>query len=183
MKIKVTNKIEFKEGELTFLKIPEDLRVPALFFVKEEVSSTEESGIRTFRVCVKPKILAGKKYLKSDFFNINIEVDIKTKEWINTYKPISYKWFQGDGVCDIENISYGVSLYRILVLKHHRFGNELSFYDDLDMMIEEFYLYVDCYVKYALKENIKIVDELNSYFFEIENTIYKSIIKEGLLNE
>jgi len=178
MSIKIMEKVEFKEDDLPFLRLPTDLRVPELFFVKEGVSSIEKNGIRTFSVCVKPKLLADKAYLESDSFIINIEINVKTNEWINTYQPICYRWFQGDDACDIENIPYANSLYRMLVLKNHRLGNELSFYDDIETMIEEFYVYLDCYVDYALEENIKIVDELNSYFFEIKNIIYKSIVED-----
>jgi hypothetical protein len=178
MNIKIAEEIEFKKDELTFLRPPTDLRVPELFFVREDVSSIENNGIRTFNVCVKPKMLVNKKYLESDSFIINIEIDVNTNEWINTYQPIGYRWFEGEDAGDIENISYGNSLYRMLVLKNHRLGNELSFYDDIEAMIEEFYVYLDCYVDYALEENIKILDELNSYFFEIKNIIYKSIIED-----
>jgi len=181
MNIKIAEEIEFKKDELTFLRLPTDLRVPELFFAKEDVSSIENNGVRTFNVCVKPKKIADKVYLENNCFIINIEINVKTNEWINTYEPIGYSWFQGGDACDIENIPYGNSLYRILVLKHHTLGNELSFYDDIDTMIEEFFLYLDCYVDYALAENIKIVDELNAYFFEIKNIIYQSIIEDGYM--
>lgn len=130
MNIKIMEKVELKEGELTFLKVPEDLRIPELFFIKEDVSSIEKNGIRTFNVCVKPKLLADKAYLESDSFIINIEINVKTNEWVNTYEPISYTWFKGEDACDIENMSYGNSLYRMLVLKNHRLGNELSLLGD-----------------------------------------------------
>lgn len=178
MNIKVMDKVEFKEDELTFLRLPMDLRIPELFFVQEDVSSNEKNGIRTFNVCIKPKILTNKEYLESDSFIINIEINVKTNEWINTYQPICYRWLIGGDTFDIENIPYANSLYQMLVLKNHKLGNELSFYEDIDTMIEEFYVFLDCSVDYALVENIKIVDELNAYFFEIKNIIYKSIIED-----